>query len=116
MERLGWPDRRKRPNRLLHMVKVDERRKVQIREAVGVVCQECLFARKQRLNALESLADVAGSARVDECDIPIVNVAAQQPNVATTTREHKIVRHALVVIQEVFLDYIRLPAKTQNEI
>ena len=83
----------------------------QVAQAVGVVGQEHLLALQILAHAQQALADVGMQAGVDEGDAPVVDVARQQLDLLAALGQHEVVRHALVVVEEVLADQVAAVAR-----
>ena len=66
--------------------------------------------------SLQSLTDVGGHSRVNECNAPVVNIAVQQLHFLPTFGENEIVGEAFVVVEKVVLEGVRSVAQAQNEV
>ena len=109
-------DGNKAPDCLLLFVKIDQRWQLQITQSITVVGQKRLFVGQVRLNGLQSFANVGCHAGVDERNVPVLNVAGEQLDGRPAVGEHKIVGEILVVIQEIILDDVSLPAEAEDEL
>ena len=65
---------------------VDHGGQRQVGEAVAVVGQEHLLALQEGLHGLEAHADVGVEAGVDEGDLPVLDVAGEQVDLACRPR------------------------------
>src|ERR1035438_678552 len=99
---------------LKKMIDVGEQR--QVSQSIHVVGKKHLLAVKVRLHGFEALSNVRGSARIDEGDTPVLDIAVQQRHVLAAIREDEVVGQTLVVIQKVVLDGVGLVSQAQNEI
>ena len=97
-----------RSDGLLIVVEVDERRQMEVGQTIGIVGQERFFPFEIGLRSLQTLANVRGSAGIDERDFPSVDVAAQERNVVPAAGEDEVVRQAFAVVEEILLDDVGL--------
>jgi hypothetical protein len=88
----------------------------QVCETVSVIREEDLFAGEIRLDGLQPLADVGPESRIDEGDVPVFDVAVEKAEILAAVGQHEVVGDALVVIQEISLDDIRLVPETEDEV
>jgi hypothetical protein len=116
VEAVVGTNRQKGPDAVGALELLDELRQGKIAEPVAVVGEKHLLAGEERLDGLQPLADVRRDPRVNEGDAPVLDILAQQLDPARAVREHEIVRQALVVIQEIFLDGVALVAEAQDEV
>src|SRR2546427_2312457 len=96
---------------------IEVRRQMEVGQAVRVVRhEEIVTVVEIWLHGLEPLAEIRTEAGVDERDPPVIDVAPKELDIFPALREDKIVRHALVILQEVVLDQVAPVAKAEDEI
>ncbi len=64
----------------------------------------------------QALPDVGMQAGVDEGDAPVLDIGGMQLDIAAAGGEREVVRHALLVIEEVLANQIAAVAQAQDEI
>ena len=94
----------------------DLHRQRQVGQAVAVVGEELRLVADETFDRLQALADVRREARLDERDLPVVDVAAEQFELLAAFRQDEVVRQALAVVEEVILDDIAAIAQADDEI
>ena len=85
-------------------------------ERVAVVGQEQLLAREMVVHPAQPLADRGVEPGVGEGDPPVLDVAAQQLDLAAAVGQHEVVRQRLLVAQEVVLDRVGPVAQAEDEL
>src|SRR6266849_2872711 len=116
MERPGRFDRDKRAHFAAAPEPVQVAGQGEIRHAVRVVHQERFLSFEVATHRHQPLADIRGETGIDEGDPPVVDIGAQQLDVATAPTQDEVVRHALVVVAEVPLDHVSAIPEAQDEI
>ncbi len=94
----------------------DHPREIGIRERVPVVGEEELVVGEVVADGTQPLADRRPRTRIDEGDVPVVDVGLQQVHVSAAVREDEVVRHRLVVGEEELLDRLGLVAEAEHEV
>src|SRR5690606_16379102 len=88
----------------------------QIGQAVSVVGEELRLVLEITPYTSQPLTNVRMQPGVDERDAPFVEIRAFELDLLAALRQCKIVRHAFVVIEEVFADQIAPISQTQDEL
>ena len=91
-------------------------RQREIGEPIAVVREEDGIVPEIVPDGVETLADVGVETCVGECDLPVLDVAAAEPDIEAAAGQLEVVRHALVVVEEVSLDEIATITETENEL
>ena len=95
---------------------LDHRRQVGVRERVAVAGQEVLVVAEVLAHGAQALADVRVQARVDERDVPVVDVRLEQMDLRAALGQHEVVRHRLAVVRKKLLDGVGLVAEAEHEV
>ena len=100
----------------MSLTALDHRRQVRVGERVAVVGEEHLVVAQQVADGAQPLADRRVQARVDERDVPVVDVGLEQVDLRPALGEDEVVRHRLVVGEEEVLDHLGLVAEAEHEV
>src|SRR5579862_2155636 len=95
---------------------VNDRREIEIAEAVSVVGEKRFFAAQIFFHRAKALSDIRFDARIRKGDFPVVNVAIGKLELAAAIGKHEVVGEALIVIQEILLNCVAAIAQAQNKI
>src|SRR5256885_2452188 len=107
MKGIGWVHAQKTRRGVTAAEVVEVRRQMEVGQAVRVVRhEEIVTVVEIWLHGLEALAEVRVEASVDEGNLPLIDVATQELDILPALREHKVIRHALVILEEVILDHV----------
>ncbi len=96
------------------MIELSGKRK--IRQAVAIVGEEHLFPVQIFFYCFQPLPYVGSESGVCKCNSPIADIRIQQVETFPPLGKHKIIRYALFVVQEVFLDDIGGMTEAQYKI
>jgi hypothetical protein len=91
-------------------------RKRKVCKAVAIICKKDLISFKISLDALQPLTDVGIYAGIRESDFPVLDIAFLELDALAAIGEDEVIRNALVIIQEVVFDDVRLVSKAQDEL
>src|SRR5207245_3546421 len=103
-------------DRVLPVEVVEVLRQREIGEPIALVRDEDGIVPEITTHGVETLADVGVQTGVGEADRPSRDVTAVYPDVHASSEELEVVRHALVVVEEVSLDEIATITETEKEL
>ena len=111
----GGLDAHERGDRVRRPEPLDELVQRRVGQRVAVVGQEDLIVVQVAPDRPQALAEVRVQAGVGEADAPVVDVAAEELDLAARPGDHEVVREGLVVAEEVLLDHVRLVAQASTK-
>src|SRR5277367_5192255 len=91
-------------------------RKWQVGKTIAVVGKELIVLFEVFLDCFQALSDIGMDSRIRKGDPPIMDVGVEKLKILPTTRQDKIIRSALIVIQEVILDCVGPVPQAQNKV
>src|SRR5207253_3649724 len=116
MKTLARADRHKLRDLIVFLEVIQQCRHRNIAEVIRIISHKNRLILEVLAHRTEPHADVRIDAGVDERDVPIIDVAAQQIYFSPAAAEDEIVADGFVVVDEITFDDVRFVPQAQYEI